>query len=173
MADTSSASSSRALRASISISCFSGRAPRALASATERRKALSAGRLLPASQNALRFHERIAYDDSYQGAADHVKEGERLASVLEKRDVLLLAQHGVVVAGPSVAKAFDDLYFLERAAKVQVLAQATGGRLRSILDDVARGYVRADRPNNLAKQAREHFAALLRILDREEPDYRD
>ena len=134
---------------------------------------LEGGRLLPASQNALRFHERIAYDDSYQGAADHVKEGERLASVLEKRDVLLLAQHGVVVAGPSVAKAFDDLYFLERAAKVQVLAQATGGRLRSILDDVARGYVRADRPNNLAKQAREHFAALLRILDREEPDYRD
>jgi hypothetical protein len=70
-------------------------------------------------------------------------------------------------------KAFDDLYFLERAAKVQVLAQSTGGLLRSIGGDVARGYVREDRPNNLAKQAREHFEALLRILDREEPDYRD
>ena len=134
---------------------------------------LENGRLLAASQNSLRFHDRIAYDDQYHGAADHAREGDRLASVLAARDVLFLAHHGVVVVGTSVAKAFDDLYFLERAAKVQVLAQATGGRLRSIPDDVARGYVREDRPNNLAKQAREHFEALLRILDRVEPDYRD
>jgi ribulose-5-phosphate 4-epimerase/fuculose-1-phosphate aldolase len=134
---------------------------------------LENGRLLPASQNALRFHERIAYDDLYQGAADHVQEGDRLASVLAGRDVLFLAHHGVVVVGPSVAKAFDDLYFLERAAMVQVLALSTGGRLRSVGDDVARGYVREDRPNDLGKQARRHFEALLRILDREEPDYRD
>jgi ribulose-5-phosphate 4-epimerase/fuculose-1-phosphate aldolase len=134
---------------------------------------LENGRLLPASQNALRFHDRIAYDDLYQGAADHAREGERLASVLATRDVLFLAHHGVVVVGASVAKAFDDLYFLERAAKVQVLAQSTGGLLRSIGGDVARGYVREDRPNNLTKQALEHFEALLRILDREEPDYRD
>jgi len=134
---------------------------------------LENGRLLPASQNGLRFHDRVAYDDRYQGAADHAEEGERLASVLGKRDVLFLAHHGVVVVGTSVAKAFDDLYFLERAAMVQVLAQSTGGRLRSIGDEVARGYVREDRPNNLAKQAAEHFEALLRILDREEPDYRD
>ena len=79
----------------------------------------------------------------------------------------------VVVVGSSVARAFDDLYFLERAAQVQVLAQSTGGRLRSIPDQVAEGYVREDRPNNLAKQAKRHFDALLRILDREEPDYRD
>ncbi len=134
---------------------------------------LENGRLLPASQNALRFHGRIAYDELYQGAADHAQEGDRLASVLAGRDILFLASHGVVVVGPSVTKAFDDLYFLERAAMVQVLALATGGRLRSIGDDVARGYVREDRDNNLAKQARKHFAALLRLLDREEPDYRD
>jgi ribulose-5-phosphate 4-epimerase/fuculose-1-phosphate aldolase len=134
---------------------------------------LENGRLVPASQNALRFHDRIAYDDSYQGAADHAQEGQRLASVLGSRDILFLAHHGVVVVGPSVAKAFDDLYFLERAAMVQVLAQSTGGPLRSIPDDVARGYVRPDRPNDLGKQARRHFQALVRILDREEPDYRD
>jgi ribulose-5-phosphate 4-epimerase/fuculose-1-phosphate aldolase len=134
---------------------------------------LEKGRLLPASQNALRFHERIAYDDSYQGAADHAQEGERLASVLGGRDILFLSHHGVVVVGPSVAKAFDDLYFLERAAMVQMLALATCEKLRSIPDDVARGYVRPDRPNDLGKQARRHFEALLRILDREEPDYRD
>ncbi|HJS72726.1 MAG TPA: hypothetical protein VJ921_00460, partial [Vicinamibacteria bacterium] len=65
------------------------------------------------------------------------------------------------------------LYFLERAAMAQVLALGTGGKLRSVPDDVARGYVRPDRPNDLEKQARRHFEALLRILDREEPGYRD
>lgn len=130
------------------------------------------GRLLPVSQNALRFHGRVAYDDTYHGAVDHAEEGERLARVLGNRDVLFHAHHGVVVVGPSVAKAFDDLYFLERAAMVQVLAQSTGRALRFIPDEVAEGYVSANRPNNLAKQAREHFAALLRILDRDEPDYK-
>jgi ribulose-5-phosphate 4-epimerase/fuculose-1-phosphate aldolase len=134
---------------------------------------LENGRLLPASQNALRFHGRVAYDDHYGGAADHAEEGERLAAVLGKKDILFLAHHGVVVVGPDVAKAFDDLYFLERAAMVQLLAQSTGGRLRSVGDEIAEGYVREERPNNLAKQARKHFDALLRILDREEPDYRD
>lgn len=131
------------------------------------------GRLLPVSQNALRFHGRIAYDDAYHGAADRAEEGERLARALSEKDVLFHAHHGVVVVGPSVAKAFDDLYFLERAAMVQVLAQSTGQALRFIPDEVAEGYVSASRPNNLRKQAEEHFAALRRILDREEPDFRD
>jgi ribulose-5-phosphate 4-epimerase/fuculose-1-phosphate aldolase len=130
------------------------------------------GRLLPVSQNALRFHGRVAYDEVYQGAADHAGEGERLARALGDKDVLFHAHHGVIVVGPSVAKAFDDLYFLERAAMVQVLAESTGRTLNPIGDEIARGYVREDRPNNLAKQAEDHFAALLRMLDREEPEYR-
>jgi ribulose-5-phosphate 4-epimerase/fuculose-1-phosphate aldolase len=131
------------------------------------------GRLLPVSQNALRFHDRVAYDGVYQGAADHAVEGERLARALGEKDVLFHAHHGVIVVGPSVAKAFDDLYFLERAAMVQILAESTGRPLAFIGDEVARGYVRESRPNNLAKQAIDHFAALLRMLDREEPEYRD
>jgi ribulose-5-phosphate 4-epimerase/fuculose-1-phosphate aldolase len=131
------------------------------------------GRLLPVSQNALRFHGRIAYDDVYHGAADRGEEGERLAQALAEKDILFHAHHGVVVVGPSIAKAFDDLYFLERAALVQVLAQSTGQPLRFIPDDVAEGYVSPTRPNHLKKQAEEHFAALLRLLDRDEPDYRN
>jgi hypothetical protein len=56
---------------------------------------------------------------------------------------------------------------------VQVLAQSTGGRLRTIPDAIAKGYLREDRPNNLARQAKRHFEALLRLLDRDEPDYRE
>src|SRR3990172_1338650 len=49
---------------------------------------LENGRLLPPSQNALRFHDPIAYDDQYQGAADHAQEGERLAPLLPTPHVL-------------------------------------------------------------------------------------
>ena len=131
------------------------------------------GRLMPSSQNALRFHDRVSYDDSYGGAADHAAEGERLAGVLATNDILFHASHGVIVAGESIERGFDDLYFLERACQVQVLAQATGQELRRIPREIAERYVSEARPNNLRKQAREHFAALMRILDRETPDYAD
>lgn len=134
---------------------------------------LDGGRLLPVSQNALRFHGRVAYHDGYHGAAERAEEGDLLARALGDKDVLFHASHGVMVAGPSIAKAFDDLYFLERAAMVQVLAQSTGQPLRFIPEEVAEGYVSPERPNHLRKQADDHFTALKRILDREEPDYRD
>jgi ribulose-5-phosphate 4-epimerase/fuculose-1-phosphate aldolase len=51
--------------------------------------------------------------------------------------VLFLANHGVIVRGPSVAWAFDDLYYLERACMHQVLAQGTGKPLKMIPDAVA------------------------------------
>ena len=117
------------------------------------------GRLLPVHQNSLRFHQRIAYETSYHGAADRADEGERLAAALAGKDVLFHAHHGVIVVGPSIAKAYDDLYFLERAAMVQVIAQSTGQPLAFIPDEVAEGYVSETRPNNLGKQAEQHFAA--------------
>lgn len=132
---------------------------------------LDGGRLLPVSQSALRFHSRVTYDHVYGGAADQAKEGERLAKAIGDKAVLFHGHHGVIVAGESVARAFDDLYYLERASQVQLLAQSTGGKLRFIPDDVAERYVSDARPNNLRKQAMKHFAALKRVLDREEPDY--
>ena len=40
---------------------------------------LKDNRVLPATQTAAFFHGQIAYDDTYQGTADFVDEGERLA----------------------------------------------------------------------------------------------
>lgn len=158
---------SRILRARPDVSCvFHTHQPYATSIAV-----LDGGRLLPVSQSALRFHRRIAYDDVYGGAADKAKEGERLAEAMGDKAVLFHAHHGVIVAGESVARAFDDLYFLERASQLQVLAQSTGEKLRLIPDDVAERYISEARPNNLRKQAATHFSALKRILDREEADY--
>ncbi|MFM7258718.1 MAG: class II aldolase/adducin family protein, partial [Acidimicrobiaceae bacterium] len=74
-------------------------------------------------QNACRFHNRIAYDRDYAGMALEVSEGERVAKLLGRsRSVLFLANHGVIVVGKTVAEAFDELYYLEKASQLQVLA---------------------------------------------------
>jgi ribulose-5-phosphate 4-epimerase/fuculose-1-phosphate aldolase len=85
------------------------------------------GRLEWCNQNALRFYDRIAYDDTYNGVALDEAEGERIARQLQGKDVMLMASHGVTVVGKTIAWAFDDLYYLERAAMHQTLAQQAAG----------------------------------------------
>jgi ribulose-5-phosphate 4-epimerase/fuculose-1-phosphate aldolase len=135
---------------------------------------LEGGCLEMVEQNALRFHDDIAYDDTYNGLVVDPAEGDRLAKVLGHKRVMFLANHGVIVVGPTVAEAFDALYYLERACRLQVLARTmvanAGGKLRAVRPDVVRETYRlilADTP----KYAGAHFAALKRILDREEPGY--
>ena len=128
------------------------------------------GRLEMVEQNALRFHGDIAYDDTYNGLVVDQAEGDRLAGVLGSKRVMFLANHGVLVAGATVAEAFDSLYYLERAARVQVLARATGLKLRAVRPEVAAETCRmilADTPQYAAA----HFEALKRVLERDSPGY--
>ncbi len=131
---------------------------------------LEGGRLEMAGRNALRFFGDIAYYDEYRGLVVDHAEGDRIAQALGDRRCLFLASHGVIVVGPSVAEAFDLLYYLERACQAQVLAMSTGKALRRSAEDVARGTHRLLLEDN-PKYAGAHFAALKRILDREQPDY--
>jgi ribulose-5-phosphate 4-epimerase/fuculose-1-phosphate aldolase len=78
------------------------------------------------SQNAMRFHGRIAADAHYNGLALDASEGERIARAMQGADVVFLGNHGVVVCGGRIDHTYDDLYYLERACTVQVLAQSTG-----------------------------------------------
>ncbi len=121
-------------------------------------------------QNACRFHNRIAYDRNYNGMALDDTEGRRVASLLgDDKNVLFLGNHGVMVVGASVAEAFDQLYYLERAAELQVLALSTGRPLKIIADDLAalacRQWLEYPQFADL------HFDELKRILDDESPEY--
>jgi len=78
------------------------------------------------SQNAMRFHGRVAVDDQYNGVALAAAEGERIARAMGRADIAFLGNHGVVVCGATVAHAYDDLYYVERACLVEVLARQTG-----------------------------------------------
>ena len=123
------------------------------------------------SQNALRFHGRVAYEDAYNGLALDDEEGARLAQKLAGADVLFLANHGVIVRGASIPQAFDDLYYLERACMLQVHACAMGKPLRVVPEEIARRT--AQQMAGESQQATLHLAALGRILDREAPGWRD
>jgi len=127
-------------------------------------------RLEAISQNALRFVNRVAYDDDYSGLANDTAEGERFARCLGGGSILFMANHGVLVGGPTVGRAFDDLYFLERTCMVQVLAMSTGQPLRRVADEVV-GRTVQQMTRSAALHRSAHFEALKRMLAREAGEF--
>ncbi|MEO8452491.1 MAG: aldolase, partial [Gemmatimonadota bacterium] len=134
---------------------------------------LEHGRVLMASQNALQFYGRIAYLDEYEGLALENDEGDRMAAAMGANSVLFLGAHGVIVTAPTIHQAFNDLYFLERACMVQVLAMSTGQKIRLVSERASAQMVKAMAENpDAVEQPKRHLEAIKRILDREAPDYR-
>ena len=82
--------------------------------------------LVWAGQTALKFYGRTAIDRDYKRACPRRGEGDRIAGAMGDADIVFMKNHGVMVIGPSIAEAWDDLYYLERACEVQVLAMSTG-----------------------------------------------
>lgn len=121
------------------------------------------------SQQAAQFHGDVAYYEVYDGLLDDEDEGRRMADVMGDRRVLMMRNHGAMVAGATVASAYVDLYQLERACMYQLLAMNGGGDMVHIPEDIAA---------SMSAQARQgtsdpHFGAMRRLLDAKEPDYVD
>jgi len=114
------------------------------------------------SQNAMRFHGRVAVDANYNGLALDAAEGERIAAAMGSADVAFLGNHGAVVCGERIAWAYDDLYYLERASMAQVLAQSTGRPLLPV-DAAIAARVR-DQTLGERMQSELFFEALRRTL---------
>lgn len=123
-------------------------------------------------QNACRFYDRISYDRHYSGMALDATEGERVASMLgDDKSVLFLGNHGVIVIADSVAQAFDELYYLEKAAQLQVIALSTGQELALISDEIAS--LTCKQWQEYPQVAELHFNSLMEILDSESSDFRN
>lgn len=126
-----------------------------------------------AAQNAVGFYNEIAYAD-YNGLALEYHEGERLARALGDKSVLMLRNHGVLVTGRSAAHAFERLYFLERACQAQILALATGRKLRVLPEAVVQAtFAQFQACEHVGGEERVelHLRALKRLLDRDDADY--
>ena len=91
-------------------------------------------RIKEIGQTEVGLSEAIAYDDEYAGPAFDPAEGERLARVIGNKSVLFMANHGITTIGATVAEAYDRLYYIERAAQVQIYAMWTGQRLKQLPD---------------------------------------
>ena len=90
-----------------------------------------------------------------------------MADTMGDKRILMMRNHGAMVAGSSVGSAYVDLYQLERACMYQLLATNGGGGLTHIPEDIATA---------MSVQARggygePHFSAMRRLLDAKEPDY--
>lgn len=126
--------------------------------------------LPPIDQNSARFYNRVVVDDNYGGMAFE-SEGTRCAKLLGRNRVMIMGNHGILVVGDSVARAFDELYYFERAAQTVVYAYMTRRELRVLSDEIAEKTAR--QWENYPGLDDSHFRELKAILDEEEPAYRD
>ncbi len=125
----------------------------------------------PIDQVTARFYNRLAYDMAFGGIATAEEEGERIADAIGDKKAVMMQNHGVTTLGETVSEAWDALYHLERAARTMMLAYASGQELAVMGDNLAEDVAmewQVDEPQQTA-----HFAEMKRILDIEEPDYKD
>ena len=148
--------------------------------------------LLPISQTAMRFHGHLAYHD-YEGPAFNRGEKGRLVAHLGDKSAMILRNHGLLVCAPSIAQAFNLIYWLEQACRIQVhilscnralhhagddvvahTAEALSG-LEITLDNenVANPHVKQDAQKAGSGYGLLEWPALLRALDRQDRSYCD
>jgi ribulose-5-phosphate 4-epimerase/fuculose-1-phosphate aldolase len=131
---------------------------------------VAGGRLLPIHQNGLRFYNRVSYDDRYNGLAIVEEEGRRIADALGENNILLLANHGIIVVGSTVAEAFYDLYYFEVSCEEQYMLACSGVKPNLIPHAMAEATYRQYIDGESGAPF-EYFAAMRRMLEREEPEF--
>lgn len=131
---------------------------------------IKGGRLDHSGAHAMLFARQVCYEDEMGGPPDE-NEIQRLVGKVGDKTIILQAMHGLTTLGPSVAHAFDLFYFAERWAKLTVLSRGMGLPTHRMSDDLL--WDSPDRDQGLTPPAQQaHLDAWMRILDKEEPDYR-
>lgn len=130
---------------------------------------------LPMTQGGLQFYNRIAYHD-YEGIALDLDERSRLVADLGDHDAMILRNHGLLTCGRSVAEAFSRMFYLEQACQVQIDVLSAGRKLNELSGQVSEHTARQWEDGGDASDEDEdktEWAALLRLLDRRDPSYRE
>ena len=128
--------------------------------------------LLPISQISLIAIVSLAYHD-YEGIALNDDEKPRLVADLGENNAMILRNHGLLTAGPSVADTYLLMYALETACQIQIMAQSSGSDLIHVAQPIVDGiqaqaaHVMKGLGGALA------WPGLLRKLDRQDPSFRD
>lgn len=126
--------------------------------------------LLPLSQQATIVLNNLAYHD-YEGIALRDDEKPRLCADLGTANWLILRNHGLLTCGRSVAEAFQAMYTLESACRIQILAQSGGAALTQVDPAVVELNKSQAREVSRGQGAGLVWPGLLRRLDRRNPGY--
>ena len=127
--------------------------------------------LPPIDQNTMRFYNRIALYDDF-GGLGFEEESEKMANSIGNHSTLLLANHGILTAAPTIAQAFDDLFYFEKACETYLTALSTGKELNIASNDVAEKTAQ-DWENYSTDMAGLHLKAIRSILDSEDSSYKN
>jgi len=146
--------------------------------------------LMPLSQTAMRFAGHVAYHE-YEGPAFNRGERERLIADLGSKNAMILRNHGLLVCAPSIPQAFNLIYWLEQACKIQIDILACNRPLHVPATDVVEGtsealsgmeitlgneaatnpHLKSDAQRGQTGYGKLEWPALLRRLDRLDPSY--
>ena len=127
--------------------------------------------LPPIDQNTMRFFNRIALYSDY-GGMGFEEESEKMANSIGNHNTLLLANHGILTAAPTIAQAFDDLFYFEKACETYLTALSTGKELNIVSNEVAEKTAQ-DWENYSTDMAGLHLKAIRSILDAEDTSYKN
>ena len=130
--------------------------------------------LLPLSQWAMRFYNRLGYHD-YEGVSLDMDERERLQHDIGQHPVLVLRNHGLLATGRNVAEAFSSTYHFERSAEAQLkimAAVAAGAKMVVPSPDTCERQAAPFTGNMPRLQGQREWPALLRLAEKLDPSYR-
>ena len=125
----------------------------------------------PIDQNTMIFFNRVSVFNEF-GGLGFEDESIKMANALGNKQHLLLANHGIITTGETIAEGFNYLYYFEKAAETYLTALSTNKELNVVSDEIAEKTAQetAGYPINLAQL---HLDQIKKILDKEEPDYKD
>ena len=125
--------------------------------------------LLPLTQTALYLLHDVCYHE--YGVPARAEEGQEMIRSIGNKNHMILRNHGLLTCGETVGQAFRNMYLLEQACKAQVDALAGGVKLHFPSKAVQEA-IQADAAA-MKLTARKEWSAMIRLLDREDPGYRD
>ena len=128
--------------------------------------------LLPVSQQSLFALASLAYHE-YEGLALNEDEKTRLVADLGDKSYMILRNHGVLTVGKTPAEAFLSMYILERACRIQILAQSGGETLLHVSEPIIETIASQLNAVTVGQGAQLAWPGLLRKLDRMDPSYRE
>jgi ribulose-5-phosphate 4-epimerase/fuculose-1-phosphate aldolase len=127
--------------------------------------------LLPLTQTAMYFDGVGMHE--YESVAIDLAEQERLVRDLGPHKAMILRNHGLLAVGASVCEAFTNLFWLERACKAQVAAMSCNAKLHLPSPEVVEKTAHLYKPETRRRWGPLEWPAMLRLLDRKYPGYRD